>query len=72
VNQDETNVPKFIQLTAYKDALWTGFAFGVSGTLLAAAFLRGAGIVGHHLHQGEEEKSVLTEATHVDGQDEKV
>ncbi|KAI0781757.1 major facilitator superfamily domain-containing protein [Abortiporus biennis] len=33
--------------TPYKTAMWGGFAFGICGSLLAAVFLRGVGIVGH-------------------------
>ncbi|KAI0917514.1 hypothetical protein AcW1_007305 [Taiwanofungus camphoratus] len=47
VNIDGTNAPRPAQLNAYQDALWSGFAYGILGTLLAAIFLRGAGIVGH-------------------------
>ncbi|KAI0761546.1 efflux transporter [Trametes elegans] len=47
VNKSGTNAPREAQLVAYKDAMWTGFAFGLFGALLAAVFLRNAGIVGH-------------------------
>lgn len=33
VNQDGTNAPRPAQLIAYKDALWSGFAFGIFGGL---------------------------------------
>ncbi|KAI1786590.1 efflux transporter [Ganoderma leucocontextum] len=35
------------QLAAYKNAMWSGFAFGMVGVLLAVLFLRGVGVVGH-------------------------
>jgi len=38
--------PKEAQLLAYRAAEWGAFAFGIIGTLLAFAFLRGVGIVG--------------------------
>ncbi len=47
VNVDGMNAPRDAQLTAYKDANWTGFAFAMVGALLALAFLRGVGVVGH-------------------------
>lgn len=47
VNKSGTNAPLSVQLDAYKDAMWGGFAFGIIGALLAIAFLRGVGIVGH-------------------------
>ncbi|CCM00646.1 uncharacterized protein FIBRA_02683 [Fibroporia radiculosa] len=47
VNQNGSNAPPAAQLASYKSAMWTGFALGVLGTLLAIVFLRGAGIVGH-------------------------
>ena len=31
LNADQMNAPKPAQLTAYKDAMWTGFAFGLFG-----------------------------------------
>ncbi|KAI0701230.1 efflux transporter [Cytidiella melzeri] len=34
-------------LNAYRAAMWGGFAIGMIGSLLAAIFLRSAGIVGH-------------------------
>ncbi|KAM5539739.1 hypothetical protein V8D89_006552 [Ganoderma adspersum] len=46
-NVGGTNAPKAAQLAAYKGAMWSGFAFGVFGSLLAVLFLRGVGIVGH-------------------------
>ncbi|KAI0636360.1 efflux transporter [Trametes polyzona] len=42
-----TNAPREAQLVAYKDAMWTGFAFPLFGALLAVLFLRGVGIVGY-------------------------
>ena len=47
MNKSGTNAPYGAQLDAYKAAMWGGFAFGVLGVLLAAAFLRKVGIVGH-------------------------
>ena len=35
LNEEGTNAPPPAQLTAYKDAMWTGFAFGVFGESLA-------------------------------------
>lgn len=46
-NMSGTNAPKDAQLEAYKAAMWTAFAFGMFGALLAAVFLRSVGIVGH-------------------------
>ncbi|OSX59715.1 hypothetical protein POSPLADRAFT_1149470 [Postia placenta MAD-698-R-SB12] len=60
VNQDGTNAPRPAQLIAYKDALWSGFAFGIFGTLLAAIFLRRAGIVGH---SESDDKNAMGSAT---------
>ena len=31
LNADQTNAPRPAQLTAYKDAMWTGFTFGLFG-----------------------------------------
>lgn len=31
VNKSGTNAPKSAQLTAYKGAMWVGFAFGILG-----------------------------------------
>jgi MFS family permease len=39
--------PKEAQLLAYRSASWGAFAFGVVGSILAAVFLRGVGIVGN-------------------------
>ncbi len=47
VNKSGTNAPYLAQESAYKDAMWGGFAFGIIGALLAATFLRHVGIVGH-------------------------
>ncbi|KAI0767927.1 major facilitator superfamily domain-containing protein [Irpex lacteus] len=46
-NMSGTNAPKDAQLEAYKAAMWTAFAFGMFGALLAAVFLRSVGVVGH-------------------------
>ncbi|KAI1790080.1 efflux transporter [Ganoderma leucocontextum] len=46
-NVEGTNAPREAQLAAYKGAMWSGFAFGVFGMLLAVLFLRGVGVVGH-------------------------
>ena len=35
LNADQTNAPRPAQLTAYKDAMWTGFAFGLFGASLS-------------------------------------
>ncbi|KAI9464425.1 major facilitator superfamily domain-containing protein [Lactarius psammicola] len=40
------NAPLAAQLKAYKAAMWTGFSFGLLGTVLCIIFLRGVGIVG--------------------------
>ncbi|KAI0327076.1 efflux transporter [Cubamyces sp. BRFM 1775] len=47
VNKSGTNAPRPAQLVAYKDAMWTGCAFGFVGAILALIFLRSVGIVGH-------------------------
>ncbi|KAI0761550.1 efflux transporter [Trametes elegans] len=47
VDKAGANAPRTAQLVAYKDAMWTGCAFGLCGSILAAVFLRKAGIVGH-------------------------
>jgi hypothetical protein len=52
VNLSGTNAPRFAQLDAYKAAMWGAFALGIFGSLLAAAFLGGVGVVGH---QGKHE-----------------
>ncbi|PCH40218.1 efflux transporter [Wolfiporia cocos MD-104 SS10] len=65
VNIDQTNAPKSAQLVAYKDALWTGFAFGIFGTLLAVVFLRGAGIVGHRNDHAEDDAYELSSDTKI-------
>ena len=41
-------------LQAYKDAMWSGLAFGACGALLALIFLRGVGPVGHRKEKVEE------------------
>ncbi|OBZ72344.1 hypothetical protein A0H81_07345 [Grifola frondosa] len=56
VNQSGTNAPLPAQLVAYKNAMWTGFAFGILGTILAALFLRGVGVVGHRKPSDETEE----------------
>lgn len=81
LNADGSNAPTSAQLTAYKDAMWTGFAFGVFGAspsfdtpplfrllrapqlgaLLALAFLRGVGVVGHR--KGQEDEDAGSEKT---------
>ncbi|KAI8995704.1 efflux transporter [Trametes punicea] len=58
VNKSGTNAPKPSQLVAYKDAFWTGVAFGFIGAILALIFLRGVGIVGHR-----KEKDASSEMT---------
>ncbi|TFK84649.1 hypothetical protein K466DRAFT_219196, partial [Polyporus arcularius HHB13444] len=57
VNVDGTNAPRDAQLTAYKDANWTGFAFAMVGALLAVIFLRGVGVVGHRGSDADSEKT---------------
>jgi len=42
-----TDVPVEAELLAYRSASWGAFAFGVIGSILAALFLRGVGIVGN-------------------------
>ncbi|KAM5544030.1 hypothetical protein V8D89_002216 [Ganoderma adspersum] len=44
---DVASPPREAQLTAYKDTMWAGFAFGMVGALLTVLFLRGVGVVGH-------------------------
>ncbi|KAI8974619.1 efflux transporter [Trametes punicea] len=61
VNKSGTNAPRPAQLVAYKDAMWTGCAFGFAGTILALIFLRGVGIVGHR-----EEKDAKSDTTAID------
>ena len=46
-NMSGTNAPMEAQLKAYKAAMWSGFAFGMFGALLAAMFLGNVGVVGH-------------------------
>ncbi|TBU27562.1 efflux transporter [Dichomitus squalens] len=55
LNEDGTNAPRPAQLTAYKDAMWSGFAFGLFGFLLAVLFLRGVGVVGHRKGDSDNE-----------------
>ncbi|EJF56000.1 efflux transporter [Dichomitus squalens LYAD-421 SS1] len=55
LNQGGTNAPKSAQLTAYKDAMWSGFAFGLFGFLLTVLFLRGVGPVGHRKADSDDE-----------------
>ncbi|KAI0788394.1 efflux transporter [Fomes fomentarius] len=43
------------QFAAIKDAMWTGFAFGIVGMILAILFLRGVGVVGHQKGDGGED-----------------
>ncbi|TBU52453.1 efflux transporter [Dichomitus squalens] len=62
LNKGGTNAPKPAQLTAYKDAMWSGFAFALFGVLLAGFFLRGVGIVGHRKADSD---SKGEKATHV-------
>ncbi|KAI0327086.1 efflux transporter [Cubamyces sp. BRFM 1775] len=47
VNESGTDAPRPAQLVAYRDAMWTGCAFGLAGAVLAVTFLRGVGVVGH-------------------------
>ncbi|KAI0788398.1 efflux transporter [Fomes fomentarius] len=56
VDDTGRNAPREAQLVGYKDAMWTGFAFGLVGAILALAFLRGVGIVGHQ--KGDENAHV--------------
>ncbi|TBU55746.1 efflux transporter [Dichomitus squalens] len=68
LNAGGTNAPKPAQLTAYKDAMWSGFAFGMfvkrafeadwclcACVLLAILFLRGVGVVGHRKGDSDDE-----------------
>ncbi|OCH86167.1 efflux transporter [Obba rivulosa] len=64
VNINGTNAPRSAQLVAYKDAMWTGFAFGIAGSVLAAIFLRNIGIIGHR--KGPKPDST-SETTALDG-----
>ncbi|KAI0956385.1 hypothetical protein AcV7_006804 [Taiwanofungus camphoratus] len=70
VNKDGTNAPAPAQLTAYKDAFWSGFAFGAFGALMAVVFLRHAGIVGHR--SGGSDAESVTKATSDTIQEEKM
>ncbi|KAI0636359.1 efflux transporter [Trametes polyzona] len=63
VNMSELNAPRAAQLVAYKDAMWTGFAFPLFGALLAVLFLRGVGIVGHKEVAGGDEEVNTTGVT---------
>ncbi|EMD33363.1 hypothetical protein CERSUDRAFT_142330 [Gelatoporia subvermispora B] len=63
VNIDGTNAPQPAQLVAYKDAMWTGFAFGIAGSLLAAVFLRNIGIIGHKKQAAPQDADSASEAT---------
>ncbi|KAI1786595.1 efflux transporter [Ganoderma leucocontextum] len=56
-----SNAPRAAQLTAYKDAMWSGFAFGMVGVLLAVLFLRGVGVVGHR--KGDADADAESEKT---------
>ncbi|KAI0729086.1 efflux transporter [Fomitopsis betulina] len=58
VNVDGTNAPLSAQLSAYKDAFWTGCAITMFGAVLAVLILRGAGIVGHR--KGSEHGSTIS------------
>ena len=62
MDKSGTNAPYSAQENAYKAAMWGGFALGILGTLLAALFLRGVGIVGHN---GDDD--ILDEETTVRG-----
>ncbi|KAI9069514.1 hypothetical protein FKP32DRAFT_1753776 [Trametes sanguinea] len=50
------------ELVAYKDAMWTGCAFGFAGALLAGVFLRSVGVVGHREKREEDAASEVTAA----------
>ncbi|THH00066.1 hypothetical protein EW026_g2388 [Hermanssonia centrifuga] len=63
VNKSGTNAPYLAQESAYKDAMWGGFVFGIIGALLAATFLRHVGIVGHKegpKSSNDEEKATVS------------
>ncbi|CDO78203.1 hypothetical protein BN946_scf184701.g1 [Trametes cinnabarina] len=60
VDKAGANAPRGAQLVAYKDAMWTGCAFGFAGAVLACVFLRSVGIVGHQ--KGEDARSDATVA----------
>ncbi|TBU38321.1 major facilitator superfamily domain-containing protein [Dichomitus squalens] len=55
LNAGGTDAPKPAQLTVYNHAMWSGFAFGMFGVLLAILFLRGVGIVGHRKGDSDDE-----------------
>ncbi|KAK7040362.1 hypothetical protein VNI00_009832 [Paramarasmius palmivorus] len=58
---DARHAPKPVQLECYHAAFWTTFAFGVLSSILAVAFLRGVGVVGHRRGvKGSEEGKVET------------
>ncbi|KZT65895.1 hypothetical protein DAEQUDRAFT_494048 [Daedalea quercina L-15889] len=57
VDVNGTNAPADAQLTAYKDAFWTGCAIVMFGAALAALVLRGAGIVGHRKGQEQAQQT---------------
>ncbi|KAI9069518.1 MFS general substrate transporter [Trametes sanguinea] len=56
------DAPRGAQLVAYKDAMWTGCAFGFAGALLAGVFLRSVGVVGHREKREEDAGSEVTAA----------
>ncbi|KAK7040368.1 hypothetical protein VNI00_009838 [Paramarasmius palmivorus] len=71
---DARHAEKYIQLRSYHAAFWSTFAFGVLSSILAFAFLRGAGLVGHKRGSkaGElEEGSSQETSTHGDVETEK-
>lgn len=53
VDNSGLHAPPSVEEKGYKAAMWGGFAFGVLGTVLAAIFLRGVGIVGHQKQKVE-------------------
>ncbi|KAI0833324.1 major facilitator superfamily domain-containing protein [Trametes gibbosa] len=46
VGPSTSSAPRTAQLSAYKDAMWTGCAFGFVGAILSFAFLYSVGVVG--------------------------
>ncbi|KAI0035354.1 efflux transporter [Vararia minispora EC-137] len=65
LNGEQNNAPRDVQLRAYHDAMWTGFAFSMFCALLSL-FLRGVGIVGHRpqeIEDTEARKATLEESS---------
>ncbi|CDO78208.1 hypothetical protein BN946_scf184701.g6 [Trametes cinnabarina] len=62
VNKAGSNAPRSAQLVAYRDAFWTGAAFGFVGAVFALIFLRNVGIVGERKKKaGPKNESIVAE-----------